>query len=177
MTHITNTQLNEYLDNTLAAEQRPAVEAHLATCADCRAALAELAGLFAELATLPDVAFAGDVAPVVVSTLEAEAAATDWSSWVLAIQAAIGLGLLAWLWPSLQQLLQMASGLAETAVIPLQPQPRLLWQTILTQLTTASEQIQLGWQFDLPIEQWLILLISALVAWLVGNRLLFLEQG
>ncbi len=38
-------QLNEYVDGTLAAEAQALVEAHLAGCAGCRAAVAELRGL------------------------------------------------------------------------------------------------------------------------------------
>ena len=38
-------QLNEYVDGTLAADARALVEAHLARCAACREAVAELRGL------------------------------------------------------------------------------------------------------------------------------------
>jgi anti-sigma-K factor RskA len=45
--------LNEYVDGTLAARDRASVEAHLAECAGCRAAVAELRSLAAAAATLP----------------------------------------------------------------------------------------------------------------------------
>ena len=38
-------QLNEYVDGTLAADARALVEAHLARCAGCREAVAQLRGL------------------------------------------------------------------------------------------------------------------------------------
>jgi len=47
------TQLNEYVDGTLAAHLRASVEAHLADCAACRAAVAELLSLSAAAASLP----------------------------------------------------------------------------------------------------------------------------
>ncbi len=47
------TNLNEYVDGTLAARDRAAVEAHLADCAACRAAVAELRSLSAAAASLP----------------------------------------------------------------------------------------------------------------------------
>ncbi len=47
------TQLNEYVDGTLAAHLRASVEAHLADCAACRAAVAELRSLSAAAASLP----------------------------------------------------------------------------------------------------------------------------
>jgi len=46
-------QLNEYVDGTLAAEAQALVEAHLAGCAGCRAAVAELRALVAGAAALP----------------------------------------------------------------------------------------------------------------------------
>jgi anti-sigma factor RsiW len=46
-------RLNEYLDGTLAARDRVAVEAHLAGCAGCRAAVAELRALVIAATSLP----------------------------------------------------------------------------------------------------------------------------
>jgi len=45
--------LNEYVDGTLAARDRASVEAHLAECAGCRTAVAELRALVARAAALP----------------------------------------------------------------------------------------------------------------------------
>src|SRR3989449_1138666 len=45
--------LNEYVDGTLATRDRASVEAHLAGCAGCRAAVAELRSLSAAAASLP----------------------------------------------------------------------------------------------------------------------------
>jgi anti-sigma factor RsiW len=47
------TRLNEYVDGTLTAETRALVEAHLAACAGCREAVAELRALIAGAAGLP----------------------------------------------------------------------------------------------------------------------------
>jgi anti-sigma-K factor RskA len=47
------TKLNEYVDGTLAAHDRASVEAHLAACAACRDAVAELRRLVAEARDLP----------------------------------------------------------------------------------------------------------------------------
>jgi anti-sigma factor RsiW len=46
-------RLNEYVDGTLAARERAAVEAHLADCAGCRAAIVELRALVTAAAALP----------------------------------------------------------------------------------------------------------------------------
>jgi anti-sigma factor RsiW len=46
-------RLDAYVDGTLGARERAAVDAHLASCAACRAALAELRGLVANAHALP----------------------------------------------------------------------------------------------------------------------------
>ncbi len=46
-------RLNEYVDGSLAAPDRAAIEAHLAGCTGCRAAVAELRGLVAAGRRLP----------------------------------------------------------------------------------------------------------------------------
>lgn len=47
------TQLNEYVDGTLGVGERAAVEAHLAGCAGCREAVAQLRALIAGARGLP----------------------------------------------------------------------------------------------------------------------------
>jgi len=51
--HLTDEQLNEYLDNETT--ERPQLEAHLSNCSDCTARLTALQSLFAELDALPEV--------------------------------------------------------------------------------------------------------------------------
>jgi len=45
--------LNEYVDGTLAARERATVDAHLADCAGCQAAIVELRALLGAAAALP----------------------------------------------------------------------------------------------------------------------------
>jgi hypothetical protein len=52
--HLTDEQLNEYLDHETNA--RAQIESHLASCADCVARLQALQQLFSEIESLPDVA-------------------------------------------------------------------------------------------------------------------------
>ena len=50
--HLTDDQLNEYLDNE--SSERPQIESHLAECAECAARLAGLRALFNEIESLPE---------------------------------------------------------------------------------------------------------------------------
>src|SRR5262245_30463290 len=50
--HLTDGQLNEYLDNETT--ERAFIEAHLTECADCAARLTALQTLFTEIESLPE---------------------------------------------------------------------------------------------------------------------------
>jgi anti-sigma factor RsiW len=58
--HLTDEQLNEYLDNETT--ERAQIETHLASCADCAARLIALQVLFAEIESLPEVELAPTLA-------------------------------------------------------------------------------------------------------------------
>jgi anti-sigma factor RsiW len=58
--HLTDNDLNEYLDN--ATDDRARIQTHLDSCADCAARLATLQTLFTELDSLPDLALTSSIA-------------------------------------------------------------------------------------------------------------------
>ena len=72
MSHLTEEQLNLYLDDELLTVERAAVEAHLAGCDACRAELASLQTLFTALDALQPKALAADLTPVVLREVAAE---------------------------------------------------------------------------------------------------------
>ncbi len=51
--HLTDEQLNEYLDNE-STDERAQIESHLSSCDECAARLSTLQNLFAELESLPE---------------------------------------------------------------------------------------------------------------------------
>lgn len=65
--HLTDDQLNEYLDNE--TNDRTRIELHLSTCADCTARLHALQDVFSEIASLPDVELSPGFASRVTSHL------------------------------------------------------------------------------------------------------------
>ena len=69
MNHLSEIQLNEYLDQMLDEQSRQNVETHLAKCEACRAALDELQNLFATLDKLPDIPLTRDLTPGVLARL------------------------------------------------------------------------------------------------------------
>lgn len=58
--HLTNEQLNEYLDN--ASTERAEIETHLDSCDECAARLSALQALFTDLDSLPDVELSTNLA-------------------------------------------------------------------------------------------------------------------
>ncbi len=58
--HLTNEQLNEYLDN--ASTERAFIETHLDSCDECAARLTALQALFTDLVSLPEVTLSRDIA-------------------------------------------------------------------------------------------------------------------
>ena len=94
MKHLTDTQLNEYLDNVLESTARAQMAAHLSDCADCRARLVSLRTVFQALNSLPEETPRRDLTPFVLQSLPRRPSGLAWRL-VFAVQAGMSLGLLA----------------------------------------------------------------------------------
>jgi hypothetical protein len=95
MIHLTDDQLNEYLDAALPDSARRSFEAHLQGCGECRARLGALQYLFIGLAGLPEARPSADLAAVVLARLP-QRQPPLWSR-EFAAQAGAALGALVWL--------------------------------------------------------------------------------
>ncbi len=69
MKHLTEDQLNEYLDNAVEAPVQARMALHLSGCADCRARLVSLQTVFQALAALPEETPGRDLTPSVLQAL------------------------------------------------------------------------------------------------------------
>jgi len=83
-------KLNEYVDGALAAPDRASLEAHLAGCTGCRAAIAELRSLSASAASLPRSIEPGrDLWPAIADRIRPRATwSVQWIKWRRALAAA-----------------------------------------------------------------------------------------
>lgn len=70
MDHLTEEQLNEYVDHLLSGAEAEAVERHLLGCAACQEKVGEIQQVFTALADLPEVAFQKDLAIRVLRLVE-----------------------------------------------------------------------------------------------------------
>lgn len=127
-------QLDAYLDGTLSTAAVAAIEAHLATCAECRTVVAATRGLLAETRALPrEIQPTGDLWPGIASRLAPRVTpAPVRSSWRL---SPTGLAAAA--------LLLIVAGGAFGAVLTtrLRPQPDLTFATDRARYTAAAAQL------------------------------------
>ena len=181
MKHLTDEQLNEYLDGQLSPAGMTEATRHLATCDACQAHLAALQTLFTTLSALPDLPLASDLSGAVLANLPRRAPA--WLRPVLLGQLLLALLLLLWLWPYTQSQLATWTAASQQAWHALManipaggPWAQLAagWQTGQTTLANLWTQTRPG--LVLPAGQWLLLTGLALVVWLLGNGLLLAQH-
>lgn len=98
MDHLSETQLNEYLDGLMEASAQPAIEAHLSECAVCRVRLADLQSVFLALAALPETPPERDLTPLILKNLPEHVFGLAWRL-AFAVQAGMSLGLLLLIFP------------------------------------------------------------------------------
>jgi hypothetical protein len=90
--HVTDTQLNEYLDNETTSERRAEIELHLSSCDECAARLAALQALFAEIESLPDLELTSNIAVRVITTGDLPVPQLSrWLTLTATLQAALAL--------------------------------------------------------------------------------------
>jgi hypothetical protein len=177
MNHLTDSQLNEYLDHTLDLAARRAVQAHLQACDDCRVRLEEIQFVFSGLANLPEARLPRDLTSSVLVRLPKRQTRV----WSPAFAAQLGAALGASLWlsmeiakfalplPSAFQLSQVALPDLRAA-IPDLPLPTLDFLFTIPDLRSWIPEIKLP-AIDLSLSAFNItfLVTAALALWVIGN--------
>lgn len=171
MNHPSPETLDAYRDGALGPAAHTAVEAHLASCAACQTALAELDMVYAELASVPETPPPHDLAPGVLARIgQGRWGLRAWGALLLQAAATLALALL--LAPPL---------LGSLAGLPW-PQPDLSPERLLGDLRSlqrtvsdaiaALMAIRTAPILALPPLGWAALLLAGMSTWLAGNRLL-----
>jgi hypothetical protein len=94
MNHLSDLQLNEYLDDRISAEDRYALDEHLEMCESCRIRLKEFQFVFDRLAVLPEARLSHDLAPGILSRIpRRDRLLTP----AFAVQVSLVAGMLLWL--------------------------------------------------------------------------------
>jgi hypothetical protein len=93
MNHLSESLLNEFLDDELSEENRTVVKAHIAECIECRARVDELRGLFVELKQLADELPSHNLSTLALP-IPPRYGLNLWLRLALAVQAGLALGIL-----------------------------------------------------------------------------------
>lgn len=170
--HLTDEQLNEYLDNEIA--DRANIESHLASCADCAARLTALQTLFAELDSLPDMALSTNLAARFASTGQLAPQLPRWLTLTATLQAALALIALILAAPFVMNLLPAVETPSFTEIfLRMQSQWLTLFNTFTNYQLPKLPQLP---SLQIPTLTLSLALAGASLLWLVGNRLLLRKQ-
>ena len=174
--HLTDEQLNEYLDNEI--ENREQVELHLSSCEDCAARLTELRALFKEIESLPQAVLTRSLAAQVTRRVSERASLPRSLHLTVILQAAaavIAIILAApfvggWISPSLSNIPVPS---IDDTFLQLQLQ-WMIWLDMLSQFQVPSlPEIPV---IELSRLSVMLIVIGVSLLWLVGNRWLLRNQ-
>lgn len=171
MNHLSPETLDAYRDGALGPVEHKAVEKHLASCAACQTALAELDMFYAELASVPETPPPRDLAPGVLARIgQGRWGMRAWGA--LLIQAAATLALALLLAPLLLSSLPIDQWpQLDMSFAQLLGDLRSL-QSTLNDAVAALMAIRTAPILALPPLGWAALLLAGMSTWLAGNRLL-----
>jgi anti-sigma factor RsiW len=174
--HLTDEQLNEYLDDEI--EDRAHVEKHVASCKDCATRLTALQALFDELESLPDLALSTDLAVAITRRLSREDSLPRSLRLILILQAVAAVVAILVAAPFLVQWISPYLSLVQ-----------------VPSLADIFLDFQWGWRMwldtfsllqppalpDFPAIElsslfMIVIVISVSLLWLVGNRFLLRKQ-
>lgn len=159
MNHLTESQINEILDNTLRAPDQGAIHKHLSECAECRNKVEALRRLFQALVDVPEENLPHDLAPKVLSLLPEPKIRLGWKL-VLAGQAGFAVGITILIVTNLLSFVNLPKILT---AFPLRLAPIQL-PVIHYHLPTLNIQTSTA--------NLIFLAVSALILWGVGNATL-----
>jgi len=174
MNHITDFQLNEYLDNVLGISERGKVDAHLRSCKECSARFEELRLVFTELEHLQEVEPSHDLTSAVMTHLT-QPQSRLWTR-AFAVQFGAALG----------TVLFFAAEIAQTIYVPALSDFQLSIPKFRFAILNLPPSIPyLSFHFPklpaLPLSlsnsQIFITIVSTLLLWLIGNVVLLRERS
>jgi len=170
--HLTDEQINEYLDNE--SSERVQIESHRASCDECAARLTALQTLFTELDSLPELELTHSIAARFITTPSLTPQLPRWLTLTASLQAALALIALLVTAPFVANLLPAIKAPSFTDVFV---QIRSQWMAWLDRLS----QIQTPTLPEIPVIELSSLVITLTLAgvsmlWVVGNGLLLREQ-
>ena len=170
--HLTDEQLNEYLDNE--TNEREQIEAHLSACDDCATRLSDLKILFTEIESLPELAVSKNFASRFTFQPSLTPHLPRWLTLTVALQAALALIALIISIPFITTYVPQIDVASLTSPLF---EIQSLWNTWLDSLSIL--QLPTIPELPIPIIEISSLLISLAgisILWIFGNGLLLRNQ-
>jgi hypothetical protein len=170
--HLTDEQLNEYLDNETSA--RGQIELHLHSCQACNARFSDLQNLFLELDSLPDLQLTRDLSTRFKSTGQLTLGLPRWLTLTMFAQAVLALIALIVSIPIITTYISQIDVASLTSPFF---EVQSLWNTWLDTLSTL--QLPTISQFPIPvleISSLLLALAGIFFLWIFGNGILLRNQ-
>lgn len=173
--HLTDEQLNEYLDHETA--ERGNIEAHLDSCGECAARLDSLRALFTELESLPEVALTRNIAARFSPAPSLPAPLPKFLTLTVILQAAFALTAIVIAVPFIASLLP---AIEPPSLVEISAQIQSQWTMWLDRLSTLQPvnfpTFQLPNIPTLEMSSLLMTLAGVSVLWILGNGLLLRNQ-
>jgi hypothetical protein len=173
MTHLTDEQLNEYLDNETTG--RAQIEAHLSSCNECAVRLTALRNLFNEIESLPELELTQSIAARFAPRPGLPVPQLPrWLTLTATMQAAFALITIIFAAPMVMNLLPAIQTPSLTDVFIQVQSQWIEWLDMLSQLQMpALPEIPVIELSSLVV---VFTLAAVSVLWLVGNGLLLRNQ-
>ena len=172
--HLTDMQLNEYLDHETTPEERIQIETHVSVCDECAARLTAVQALFTEIESLPEVALSRSIAARFTRPVGLPTPLPRFLTLTATLQAVMALRILTLAAPLLTNLLpEMETPSLTGMILQLQRQ----WIT-WTDLLSSFRWPTLPQLPALEISSFMLTLtlVGISMLWLLGNGLLLRKQ-
>ena len=159
MSHLTDEQMNLFLDEGLADAERTRAQAHLAECVECHAELEALTRIAQTLDALSDDPIPADLAPRVLAQIE-PARPARWIAALIVAETAAAIALAVWLGETLVPLFDLLPDFGAEVL------------AFQQEVSDALNAITIEPLQEIATTEWLLLGAAAVAVWLLTNWLL-----
>ena len=170
--HLTDEQLNEYLDNESA--ERAHIESHLAECADCAARLTALQALIAEIESLPELELTHSIAARFTLPASLPANLPRFLTLTATLQAAIALLILRLAAPFITNLLPNIETPSLTGILLQLQRQWITWLNLFSSFQLPTLPQLPAPEVSSLMLAWTLVGVSGL--WVLGNAWLLRKQ-
>lgn len=170
--HLTDEQLNEYLDNE--TNEREQIELHLNSCNECNARFSNLQNLFLELNSLPDLQLTRDLSTRFITSGQLIRLPPRWLTLTVFAQSVFALIALILSIPFITTYIPQID---TTSIMSPFFEIQSLWNTWLDSLSTL--QLPTIPEFPIPVFEMsslLLALAGVFILWMLGNGILLRNQ-